>query len=393
MSHILILDVGKTNKKCLVFDETYKLVFEEITVLPESADEDGYPCEDIHLLSAWAKQSVEKLKNDRRFQIQAVNIAAYGASFVCLGANLEPLTPLYNYLKPFPEGLKKQFYDTYGTETQLALETASPTLGSLNSGLQLYRIKHKMPEVYRQIKYALHLPQFLAFLLHGMCFSEMTSIGCHTMLWDFGKKDYHQWVYSEGIDQKMPPLTSATAGFPTGLHDSSSALAPYLAGFSAPFVLISTGTWCISLNPFNNTPLTPEELLNDCLCYLTPDGRPVKAARYFGGYEHEQAVQVIAHKYGLAADFYMQQTSSGTDFMDMQYALDEYAGMMTDLVEKQVKSTRLAIGRTPVKQLFVDGGFSKNSMYMNLLATSFPDLEVFAAEAPQSTALGAALLR
>ncbi|MBL7828998.1 MAG: hypothetical protein JNJ57_20355, partial [Saprospiraceae bacterium] len=106
-----------------------------------------------------------------------------------------------------------------------------------------------------------------------------------------------------------------------------------------------------------------------------------------------QAVQVIAHKYGLAADFYMQQTSSGTDFMDMQYALDEYAGMMTDLVKKQVKSTRLAIGRTPVKQLFVDGGFSKNSLYMNLLAMSFPDLEVFAAAAPQSTALGAALLR
>ena len=45
-----------------------------------------------------------------------------------------------------------------------------------------------------------------------------------------------------------------------GLHDSSAALIPYLVNFSMPFVLISTGTWCISMNPFSKTALTAEEL-------------------------------------------------------------------------------------------------------------------------------------
>src|SRR5690606_37724970 len=79
-----------------------------------------------------------------------------------------------------------------------------------------------------------------------------------------------------------------------GLHDSSAALVPYLVNFHEPFVLISTGTWCISLNPFNSSPLTEEELQQDCLCYMHYKGQPVKASRLFAGFEHEQQVKRIA---------------------------------------------------------------------------------------------------
>ncbi|HTF29716.1 MAG TPA: hypothetical protein VK625_12775, partial [Flavitalea sp.] len=44
-----------------------------------------------------------------------------------------------------------------------------------------------------------------------------------------------------------------------------------------------------------------------------------------------------------------------------------------------------------VKYVFVDGGFSKNEVYMNLLAKAFPDHIVGAATVAQSTGLGAAL--
>jgi sugar (pentulose or hexulose) kinase len=40
----------------------------------------------------------------------------------------------------------------------------------------------------------------------------------------------------------------------------------------------------------------------------------------------------------------------------------------------------------------VDGGFSKNEWYMRLLARAFPDLEVYAAEVAQASALGATLM-
>lgn len=45
----------------------------------------------------------------------------------------------------------------------------------------------------------------------------------------------------------------------------------------------------------------------------------------------------------------------------------------------------------PVKQLYVDGGFARNAIFMNLLAKAFPQLEVYAASVSQATAVGAAL--
>lgn len=398
---ILILDIGKTNKKCFVFDEDYQIVFEKSTPLAETTDEDGEPCEDLELLKNWILAAVREVLNDVRFQIRAMNCTTYGASFVHLDTWGQPLTPLYNYLKSYPQELQKQFFDTYGPEAKIALETASPVLGSLNSGLQLYRLKYHNPSVFKQIKWSLHLPQYVSYLISVELIlgvnspgdsTEITSIGCHTMLWDFRKNDYHDWVKAEGITEKFPPLARSGSELKSrpdytlghGLHDSSAALIPYLACFEAPFVLISTGTWCISLNPFNEEPLTSKELAQDCLCYLSYEGRPVKAARYFGGHEHEEAVKKMAREFGVAEDFYRQVQIPE----DLE---SRYLSFMRQLIEKQVASTRLAIGNSPIQRLYVDGGFSQNETYMRLLAEAFPKMEVFAAEVSQATALGAAM--
>jgi sugar (pentulose or hexulose) kinase len=114
--------------------------------------------------------------------------------------------PLCNYLKDFPEDLKQEFYSKHGGEEKIAQETASPVLGNLNSGMQLYRIKHRKPELFNRIKYSLHLPQYLNYLVTGNFYSDITSIGCHTQLWDFGKNTYHVWVKEEGIDRILAPI-------------------------------------------------------------------------------------------------------------------------------------------------------------------------------------------
>ncbi len=87
------------------------------------------------------------------------------------------------------------------------------------------------------------------------------------------------------------------------MHDSSAALIPYLIAFDDPFVLVSTGTWCISMNPFNHTALTENELKNDCLCYLAYNGAPVKSSRLFAGNEHEQQVIRLAAYFNVNIDF------------------------------------------------------------------------------------------
>src|SRR5699024_7090237 len=64
--------------------------------------------------------------------------------------------------------------------------------------------------------------------------------------------------------------------------------------------------------------------------------------------------------------------------------VEAYHYLILHLVNEQKRSTELIIKGSDVKRIFVDGGFSKNSIYMNLLAAAFPDIEVFAASMAQA---------
>jgi sugar (pentulose or hexulose) kinase len=429
---IAIFDVGKTNKKLFLFDEDYQIVFERSARFAETADEDNFPCENLESLRSSVFDSLNEVFRNQDFEVKAINFSAYGASFVHIDENGKPVAPLYNYLKPYPDYLKKQFYDAYGGEEEFSYKTASPVLGHLNSGMQLYWLKYERPDIYKKIKYSLHLPQYLSYLITRKAYSDITSIGCHTNLWDFEKNNYHEWVYKEQIIEKLAPIVSAdhvvngafyesdyVAG--AGLHDSSAALIPYLINFHEPFILLSTGTWCISLNPFNDQPLTLKELECDCLSYMTYQGKPVKASRLFAGNEHEQQVKRIAgffnqnHLYYRSIEYDNQiiddlQKNENSDLKNMPLkdllkespfqqrdlsafsSVEEaYHQLISDIVTQQFASTQLVLKGTAAKRIFVDGGFSKNAIYMNLLASFFPEMEVFAASMAQATALGTAL--
>jgi len=425
---IAIFDIGKTNKKLFLFDENYRIVLEKSTQLAETIDDDGDPCENLESLGHFVLNSLAEVLSDTRFSIKAVNFSAYGASFVHIDDQGRSVAPLYSYLKDFPPKLLDQFYDQYGGRVKIARETSSPVLGNLNSGMQLYRIKYQKPGLFSRIKYSLHLPQYLSYLLTGMPHTDITSIGCHTGLWDFSKNRYHEWVYTEELDRKFPPIVNSNSVFPAkapdsiyavgvGLHDSSAALIPYLVNFNEPFVLISTGTWCISLNPFNHSPVTDEQLANDCLCYMQYQGSPVKASRLFAGNEHEVQIKRIAAYFNVDPGVFKsiafdvsiisklklarQANPTGLSrqmcafsarpLADFSSYIDAYHQLMLDIMDQQYESTNLILYGTTVRRIFVDGGFSKNSVYMNLLAKAFPKMEVFAASMAQATAVGAAI--
>ena len=228
---IAIFDVGKTNKKLFLFDSQYKIVYEKSAKFPETKDEDGDECDNLESLRISIIDSLQEVISMKEFSIKAINFSSYGASLVYIDENGNPLTPLYNYLKKYPDTLHNQFYDTYGGVQSFTHQTASPVLGSLNSGMQLYRIKYERPALFKKIKYALHLPQYLSYLISGIPCSDITSIGCHTNLWDFNKMQYHQWVQQEGVLEKLAPILPGNEVLTTnfmgnnyfvgiGLHDS-----------------------------------------------------------------------------------------------------------------------------------------------------------------------------
>ena len=82
-----------------------------------------------------------------------------------------------------------------------------------------------------------------------------------------------------------------------GIHDSSSALLPYVRSVKKPFVLVSTGTWSIALNPFSDVPLTVEDTQNGCINYMRINGKPVKSSRLFLGNEYKLQVQELTEKF------------------------------------------------------------------------------------------------
>ena len=429
-SVIAVFDIGKTNKKLFLFDEQYNILFEKAETFAETTDGDGDPCEDLTVLTDWVKSSLQEVTSRKDVEIKAINFSTYGASFVHIDREGVPVAPLYNYLKPYPEDLQKQFYEKYGGSLRFAMHTASPVLGNLNSGLQLYLLKNVKPELFSKIHYSLHLPQYLSFLVTGRRYSDITSIGCHTGMWDFTQNRYHEWLHLEGISKKLAPIfpsdqpiQAVLHGKPfvcgVGLHDSSAALIPYLATFKEPFVLISTGTWCITLNPFNQSNLSAEELQQDCLRYMEYRGKPIKASRLFAGYEHEQQVKRLASHFTVANDYYksvgydaavvselgknqsskgssgngmMEQSAFGArDLSSFKTYSEAYHQLIADLIQQQVTSTNLVMKNSKINRIFLDGGFSRNEIYMQLLAHAYPDIKINAASVAQASALGAAL--
>lgn len=427
-----IFDIGKTNKKFFLFDKNYQEVHREYSWFDEITDEDSHPTEDLIALKNWLKTCFNRILKTEKYTITAINFSTYGASFVHLDSNGKVLTPLYNYTKPLPQETLNEFYQTYGGEQKIATETASPQNGALNSGMQLYWIKKTKPAIFKRIKYSLHFPQYLSYLFTGIPLSDYTSIGCHTNLWNFKTNMYHDWVIKEGIDEKLPPIVSTKTSINmnyqgkkikigVGIHDSSSALLPYVLSKKKPFLLLSTGTWSISLNPFNDEVLTEEDLANNCLNYMRIDGKRIKATRFFMGNEYKIQVKKLSKNFGKEFGYHRtvkfnkeiyrhlisnpkiyfkfkgitlkRKQISKTNLASFASFEEAFHQLMIELMDLQVQTIKMAIGtNTDIKKIYIDGGFTDNDIFVKLMAYHFENYKIHISKSPLGSALGAAMV-
>jgi sugar (pentulose or hexulose) kinase len=409
MNNTLIFDIGKTNKKALVFDKDFQVIDEQQTVFEEIGDIDGEPTDDVSKIESWM---FKILRGYEKLNITHINFATYGATLALMDAKGKLLATPFNYLKKIDPSIKQDFLNKNGGSLAFCTATAGPNLDSLlNSGFQLYWLKKTRPDVFKQIHTTLHLPQYFSYLFTGQLASEYTSIGCHTMLWDFSKKDYHDWV-KQGFEGFLPtilPINTTFQGFETlgrldigiGIHDSSAALIPYLTREKKPFLLLSTGTWSICLNPFNTEPLTASEFEQDCLFYMRPDGASVKASRLFLGKIHDEAVEKLTAKFYQKADVTREIRFDNEIFdkilrgllheQNAQNLVEFYHILIFDLIKIQVEKIKLAAGSVAYEKIIIDGGFAKNELYLTMLKRALPDVKIEPSDMPQGTALGAAL--
>lgn len=428
---IAIFDIGKTNKKLILFNEELRVVSESEQKFSEIRDDDGFECDDIEHIEKWIKESLSSLVNSDKYNLKAVNFTTYGATLVYLDENGKRLTPVYNYLKPIEEKIPEGLYKRNGGRDEFCRKTASPALGMLNSGMQVLWLKKNKPEIFSKVKHILHFPQYLSFIITGKIYSEHTSIGCHTALWDFDNMSYHSWVRAQNLNLPEPvpveTLNEIEIGgkkiqVGIGIHDSSSSLAPYFLGSKGKFMLLSTGTWCINMNPFNTEILTADQLDKDCLCYMSITRQPVKSSRLFLGFLHETAAKRIAvHfnkpedyfrkviadkkltsrmrlKYGDKKNFfqtgmYYRELKEYIDMYEFSSFEEAYHQLMNELCDLTIDSINLVIPQNDdIVNIYITGGFSKNVLFLNLIADAYKSKHVYTSEISNASALGAALI-
>jgi sugar (pentulose or hexulose) kinase len=428
---IAIFDIGKTNKKLLLFNEELRILSESEQKFPEITDDDGFECDDIEHIENWIKESLSKLIHSDKYDLKAVNFTTYGATLVYLDENGKRLTPVYNYLKPIEEKIPESLYKRNGGRDEFCRRTASPALGMLNSGMQALWLKTNKPDVFSRVSHILHFPQYLSYILTGKIYSEHTSIGCHTALWDFDNMNYHPWVKAHGLNLPQPVpvetlneviIDGKKIQVGIGIHDSSSSLAPYFSGSNGKFLLLSTGTWCINMNPFNTETLTAEQLDRDCLCYMSITRQPVKSSRLFLGHLHETAISLICDHFRKPEDYYKKVKADKKltsalkskfsdkmvffkagpyspvlkDYIDMYEFTsfeEAYHQLMNELCHLTILSVNLVLAeKDDITNIYITGGFSKNELFLNLISEAYPDKLVYTSEIKNSSALGAALI-
>jgi sugar (pentulose or hexulose) kinase len=432
-SVVAIADIGKTNKKFLIFHEPTLSLLDEVTItIPEQEDDDGFPSDDLNAIVTFINDRVNQLLYSKQYRLTGLNISAYGASIVNVDQQGKRVGPFYNYIKPIPHSLEEQFVQAYGPADMLSLETASPFLGLLNAGLLLYWLKHYKPQLWSKIWTSFHLPNYLAHCFHGKYISEATSVGCHTLLWDFKQQAYHSWVKQEGVTNKLLPLVEVQQQFTcyaanepfmvgTGLHDSSAALIPYLSSIQEPFILLSTGTWNIAIHPFDESPLSMAELRHDTLFYLSHEGKKVRANRLFMGHVYNELEKLIATHFSKPTHYHREilldenimlrlhnrksiqslpnKRNGRLEGLEKHFNPEEfdsyeeaYHAMLLILTAYQKEALDRLMQNSPVTSIYVTGGFSTNSLFMQLLADVMHPKMVFTTSLSNASALGSALV-
>lgn len=302
MKHIAVIDIGKTNAKLALVDRE-SLSEIAVTKRPNAVLKGPpYPHYDAEGLWQFILDGLKRFQAE--FGVDAISITTHGASAVLLDADGNLAAPALDYEFDGPDTLAAE----YDAARPPFAETGSARLPlGLNLGAQLFWQFRTFPELKARTRTILTYPQYWAFRLSGVAVNEVTSLGCHTDLWMPDEGRYSSLVEREGWTELMAPVaraadrlgpvlpeiaaaTGLAANTPVicGIHDSNASLYAHLASREAPFAVVSTGTWVISM-AVGGAKVTLDPA-RDTLVNVNAYGDPVPSARFMGGREFEQLI-------------------------------------------------------------------------------------------------------
>jgi sugar (pentulose or hexulose) kinase len=416
MSPVAVIDIGKTNTKLALVDlEREAEIAVETTpnaVLP------GPPWPHFDTEAQWRflTGALRRMAADHR--VEGITVTTHGACAALLDGQGSLAAPVLDYEHTGPDALSA----AYDAIRPPFAETGSPRLPmGLNLGAQLHWMCETDPTLRDRIAHIVTWPQYWGFRLTGELACDVSSLGCHTDLWNPGAGTWSGLPARLGLKGKLAParkpgerlgtLTPAAQKLTglgpipvlTGIHDSNASLVQHLRSRAAPFAVVSTGTWVISMAIGGaNLPLDPAR---DTLINVNALGQPVPSARFMGGREHDliqgkvkpsatqaDLHQVIARQVlllpsvvtgsGPFPDRTHRWTVEPASAEEREVALGHYLALMT-------AECLAAIGADGPS--LVEGPFVANRWFLVMLATA-TGRKVIASPSRTGTAVGAAML-
>lgn len=305
----IVLDIGKTNVKLVLLDVSGTVLSERR--MPNTMVREGpYPHHDTERIWEWMLDGMQTLA--RQAHVGAIVPVTHGAT-AALVDDEGLVLPVLDYEYELPAAQQAH----YAVERPPYSATHSPMLpAGLNLGRQLVWQSQAFPKQFRRARHILMYPQYWAWRLCGVPASEVTSLGCHTDLWQPSRKQYSSLVERMGWSRLFAPLRPAWAplntikpelalrtGLPPacrvlcGIHDSNASLLRHLTATPPPAVL-STGTWVIAAAP--GMPLDGLREHADMLANSNALGQAVPCMRFMGGREFAELAGGDAEPCGIA---------------------------------------------------------------------------------------------
>lgn len=428
-ANVIVLDVGKTVSKLSLWSGEGRLL-KRLSRANAPVSGPGYAALDTDGITAWLTGALCGLAAEG--PVQAIVPVGHGAAGAIV-RNGTLVCPPLDYEQAIPAGERA----LYERERDDFSTTGSPALpGGLNLGAQLNFLERRVPGLLDGAAVILTWPQYWAWQLSGVAAAEVTSLGCHTDLWNPVAGCPSALAARRGWADRLPPVRRADAalgpitaawaaatGLPRetmiycGIHDSNAALLAARAFREldgGDSTLLSTGTWFVGMRtpaPGGDVDIAALPADRDCLLNVDAFGQPIPSARFMGGREIEtltggesdridveaDQAQLIAAASGVVERGAMAlpsfvpgsgpfPRSSGrwigkpADRMAERAAVGLYAGLMTDAALDLIGAR---------DRILVEGRFARSRIFVRALAALRPDTRIYVACTENDVAYGA----
>lgn len=424
----IILDVGKTLAKLSLWAPDGTLI--ERRSRPNARVEAGaYRALDTAGIETWLAATLQDYA--RLTDVGAIIPVSHGAAAAIVRDGRLACPPL-----DYEEGISAGLRAVYDAERDAFTDTGSPALpDGLNLGAQLFRLEALDPGLAHGTR-ILPWAQYWSWLLSGVAASEVTSLGCHTDLWNPLGGAPSKLAERQGWAERLAPIRGAgdvlgqitrawatCTGLPAdtevhcGLHDSNAALLA-ARGFAeiadTESTVLSTGTWFVAMrSPKNAAKINTSRLdeARDCLINVDAFGKPIPSARFMGGREIETLIGLDTRQIDIATDQPALLAALPDVLAAGAMVLPTFApgfgpfpgGRGRWLAEPRESAPRRAavslyaafvaaasldlIGTKD--RLLIEGRFAEGQVFVRALAALRPDLRVYIGKAHNDVSYGA----